>query len=151
MSKLIDRDRGYKALFRRLAGAKNRKVTVGVHEQDGAASHSEDLTILDVASFHEFGTATVPQRSFIAAWADEQRPEIEAAIRKAGEALVTGAIPSADQALNRLGVKFVGDVQQRIRSGIEPPLAQSTIDSKGSSTPLVDTGQLFGSISYKVE
>lgn len=53
-------------------------------------------------------------------------------------------------ALDRFGLWAVGEIQQRIADGIPPPNAQSTVDRKGSSTPLIETGQLRASIKHKV-
>lgn len=53
--------------------------------------------------------------------------------------------------LERVGLWAQGSIQQRISDGIPPPNAESTIRRKGSSTPLIDTGQLRTSIKYRVK
>ena len=53
-------------------------------------------------------------------------------------------------ALQRIGLWAQSEIQQRISDGIPPQNAPYTINKKGSSTPLVDTGQLRSSISFKV-
>jgi hypothetical protein len=45
----------------------------------------------------------------------------------------------------------VGVIKQRIANGIAPPNSPYTIARKGSSKPLIDTGQLRNSITYQVE
>jgi hypothetical protein len=37
-----------------------------------------------------------------------------------------------------------------VRAGIDPGLAASTVAAKGSSTPLIDKGELLSSIDYEV-
>lgn len=134
------------------SGRNEPRVTIGVHESEGSAAHGEDgATLIDIAGYHEFGTSTIPARPFISGWADEKRADIEGDLHKMGVAIIRGKVPSVRIALERLGVKFVGDVQVRIKSNIAPPLAQSTIDAKGSSTPLIDTGQLWTSVTHKVK
>jgi hypothetical protein len=146
-----ERDNGYRALRKRLEAAKG-SVTVGIHEAEGSetAEGSEELAVLDVAAFAEFGTENAPRRSFIADWADETEEANNEALRRGAQAVVNGTLPSMHNALDRVGQKFVGDVQARIKAGIEPPNAESTVEKKGSSTPLIDTGQLWTSVRHEV-
>lgn len=45
------------------------------------------------------------------------------------------------------GLKLAAIMRQKIQGGIPPPNAQMTIDIKGSSKPLVDSGRLFKAIT----
>jgi hypothetical protein len=58
---------------------------------------------------------------------------------------------SAKVALDRLGIQAQNIIKQSFRKNDWKPLNPKTIKRKGSSTPLIDTGQLIGSISYIVE
>ncbi len=147
-AKVVDRDRGYRELMKRLKAAK-LSLTVGVHQTEGAEPHGE-LTVADIATIHEFGLGNVPERSFLRAWADENVEEIKKDLGGIGIAVVEGKL-TAEQGLERFGVLAVGQIQKRIVAGIEPPLAPATIKRKGSSTPLVDTGQLKSAITYEVK
>lgn len=149
--KVTTRDNGANALLKRMRASKGPiAVTVGVHAEEGNAPHGE-ATNLDVAAFHEFGTEHIPRRSFIADWADENEEKNRERLRKIGEAIVSGTVPSVEVGLERFGVLAVADVQKRIVGGIDPPLSDVTIERKGSSTPLIDTGQLRSSVTYRVE
>jgi hypothetical protein len=154
--KLRDIDHGYKALRHRLLdAAKGARVTVGLHEAEGSAASEDDesLTVLDVGIINEFGGSNgdnPPARSFVSGWADEAEEANKDDLRKIGEAVVMGTVPDAKTGLARAGLKFNGDMQRRMRSGIEPENAQSTKDQKGSSTPLINKGQLWGALSYQV-
>jgi hypothetical protein len=149
--KVRDTDKGYKALIARIRDARSLKtVTVGVHDAEGSAPHGDEVTNLDVAAFAEFGTVTEPPRSFLRAWADEREAELRERMRKIGEAIYKGKLASVAIGLDRFGLLAVADIQGRIVDGIPPELAQSTIDRKGSSTPLIDTGQLKSSIVHRV-
>jgi len=157
--KIRDVDRGAKAMLERIAGATLTNVTVGVHEAEGGEAHDEadGLTILDVATMHEFGgtdedgNESPPRRSFIGDWADEAEQENKSDLRKISQAVIKGKVPSLEQGLERFGVLAVAKVQARIRSGIAPELADSTKAQKGSSTPLISGGQLLGSITHVVK
>lgn len=146
-----DTDLGAQAMVARVkAAASPRVLTVGVHgEEGGAATQDGKTTVGDVATANEFGLG-VPERSFIRAWADENADRHQADLRKIGEAIVKGTIPSADVGLEQLGLRFVGEVQARIASGIPPENAPATVARKGSSTPLINFGQLRSSIRHKV-
>lgn len=149
-----DVDHGYGALLARVrdAAGKATGVLVGVQGAEAAALDGDSaLTVAEVASFHEFGLGNNPERSWLRGWFDENEvPNTDLLRRAAAAALVEGKM-SAEQALGILGAKFVGDIQARIASSIPPPNAPETIARKGSSTTLVDTGQLRSSITSKIE
>lgn len=126
------------------------EVTVGVHAAEAGSSHGEGLTVGDIGSFHEFGTATVPQRSFIRAWYDERQAFIADTMRTQLQAVIAGKRP-IEQAAERIALAFEGDVKRRIAQNIPPPLAPATIARKGSSVSLVDTGQLRNAIRGQVK
>jgi hypothetical protein len=155
--RVTDRDRGAQALMKRLRHRGKQRLTVGLHEAEGEAPHEgEDgggeLTVLDVGLMHEFGgDPGPPRRSFIAEWADESAADHQELLRRIARAVVRGELPSIENGLERFGLRAVGEVQARIKSGIEPPLDGATIDRKGSSTPLIDKGQLWTSIRHKLE
>ena len=86
----------------------------------------------------------------IADWSDETEDANRETLKRGTEALMKGQLPSVHNVLDRAGLKFVGDVQQRMKAGIDPPNAESTVERKGSSTPLIDKGQLWTSIRHQV-
>lgn len=145
------KDHGANALIERLTrAARGAELQVGILEKGSdAAAGSEGQTVADVATRHEFGIGQ-HERSFIRGWYDERLAENREDFRKLQRQVLRGEITQA-QAFGRLGAKFVGDIQKRIVAGIDPPNAASTIKAKGSSTPLVDTGQLKSSITHAVK
>lgn len=153
MGKVTVRDRGARALMQRVEKAAQAKgFTVGIHEEQagGPKEGSEGLTLIEVAEIHEFGTATIPQRSFIGAYAEGKEAEAKSDLRKLATAIVKGKV-DADRGLDQLAQLYAGEVQQRIADGIPPGLADSTIAKKGSSTPLIGpSGQLRSSITGQV-
>lgn len=113
-----------------------------------ARAATEEISILEVAIYNEFGLG-VPERSFLRAWFDEHRSENEDALRNAVKLYLRGQ-KTLVEVLDLLGLKFQGGVQKKIAQGIAPPNAPSTIKEKGSSTPLIDTGQLRQSVTFLV-
>jgi len=161
------KDRGLARIIGELREASKLHVTVGVHQdaaphvQEGPQSvagseaqvvHEQQPTNAQIAAWNEFGTEDghVPERSFLRATIDERAKDIRAVQRKALKAVVSGKM-DARQGLGVIGEFVKGAVQQKIVSNVPPPNAPSTIALKGSSMPLVDTGQLRQSITYTVE
>lgn len=151
-----DKDNGADALLKRMKeGA--AKLSLGIHEDVGSREHPGSATheptgatIAEVASFHELGLG-VPRRSFLTDYVDENEKALREKMTLIGKAVIEGKIESTAQGLDRFGLLQKGEVQRRIRDGIEPELDDATIERKGSSTPLIDGGALWGSIDFKVE
>lgn len=142
---------------------KKARITIGIHaddgeklhddatfEDDGALSPSVALTVAEVGAFHEFGTRTIPQRSFIRGWFDENVASNRELVFSQLKLVVAGKLP-LETALERIALKAEAGVKLRIRNRIPPPLKPATIARKGSSVPLIDTGQLRASIRGKAE
>lgn len=149
---ILDRDLGYRDLVRRVekASGAGRSVTVGIHAEDDAATADGSSTILEVASYHEFGIG-VPERSFVRNWAEENEKENEEILRKLAESVVKGQ-NTVEEGLEKAGLVLAASMRARIQAGqITPALAESTIERKGSSVPLIDQGVLVSSIASKVE
>lgn len=150
-----------KPLVARIGKVNSAKLKVGIFGGAAAQVHHADinaegdvadgtlLTTVMVASFHEFGTPTLPQRSFIRATCDEQKPKVIELQRRIGKGIVVGKLDEK-QGLKIIGEHMRSAIQARIRGGITPALSPQTIKRKKSSTPLINSGQLIGSIAYEV-
>jgi len=147
-SSVKDVDKGFRRVVASIHNAKVPKtLTIGIHEDAGGA-YPGGQSVAEIAERNEFGLGP-PARPFIGGWVEENEDRIEANLEKVGELICNGQ--DAATSLERLGLLYVGQIQARISSGIAPPNAPATIARKGSSTPLVDTGQLRSSIRSKVE
>lgn len=156
-------DKGWEAIKARVESLRDTGavVKVGVQGQQAAANYQgTGLTISQIATIHEFGkviqqpkmrrTIVIPERSFLRATIDQY----QSAIGKRDALLAKGFLLgkfSLREAMELLGTYVVGLIKQRIANGILPPNRPSTIARKRSSKPLIDTGQLRNSITYKVE
>lgn len=155
-TKLVKNKKFYKAMA---LLAEDPLVKVGVLQERGSEKEHEDsdgLTVAAVATFHEFGgeledgTPNPPRRSFIQATARKYRQKINQAKVRILRQIHAGQI-SVEQGLGVLGEYITGLMKKEIRAGIAPPNAPATIAAKGSSTPLIDKGQLIGAIWYSVK
>ena len=148
---IVDKDKGYRALVKTVFGFEKPVVSVGIHAAEGAKAYdgTNPATVVDVAGFHEFGLG-VPERSWLRGWYDSTTTENKEFIRSRLLMVVQGKI-TKEQALEQIGLKFQTAIQERISDGIPPPNAASTIRQKGSSTPLIDTGQMRSSVTFSIK
>lgn len=140
--------------------AKNAVVKVGLPENEAATSkaYKSDSdktapTVLDVGIWHEYGTQTVPMRSFLRAPFIEKQADLKAVIN-AQFKLVLEKGMDVEIGLGRVGLAArnisVGAFKTQ-GYGQWPDIQQSTKDAKGSSGILIDTGLLRNSITWVVE
>jgi hypothetical protein len=117
----------------------------------GYGKRTTSVSLVEVATFHEYGgrDSRPPERSFLRSTLREQAKTYRKFLDKALTQIYLGKL-TVRQTLGLLGEKAVSDVRNKIRSNIPPALKPSTIKRKGSSIALIDTGQLIGGISYKV-
>lgn len=118
-------------------------------EETDQGEHAQALTIGAIAEKNEFGRG-VRARSFVVAYAEAAKADIEAQERNLARGVAKGKI-GRKQYGELFGLFAVGGMQKRISDGIPPPNEKSTILRKGSSVPLIDTGQLRSSIRHKVK
>jgi len=136
-----------------LAEVERKRVRIGIIGKDAGATHADgDSTNAEIGLFMEFGTEWIPERSFLRK--TFRNPAVLAEARALQQRLIRAILEKGmdvDRALGLLGAWAVSKVRETIIDGdISPPLAASTIAAKGSSRPLVDTGQLVSSISWVI-
>lgn len=92
----------------------------------------------------------IPERSFLRAGHDQ---EAEAVLRKGSMAIgqVLGGYMSEEQLLDMIGQMLATKIKTYARDLSEPPNHPYTVEQKGSSNPLVDTGGMIEGISWRVE
>lgn len=144
-------DRGWNKLRREIK--KQRLIiTVGIQGREAVAKSGGDetaLSVADVGAVNELGLG-VPERSFLRSTIDSGKSKYLKLLNGVADASLAGKITLV-QGAKLVGEVVVGDVKESIADGIPPPNAESTIVAKGSSTPLINKGQLRGSITSKVE
>jgi len=152
-NKTKDIDMGYKAILREVREMeKEPYVKVGILKDEEHESDSgETASMLVIASTHEFGSPTknIPERSYLRSTADKERKRITGHLDRGIDDIIKGR-STVMKTLSKVGLMFQSLVQQKITSIKEPALKEATIKRKGSSNPLIDTGQLRSSIRYEV-
>jgi len=148
-SRVKDIDKGAKALLERLS--RTMSVKVGVIGSDAVQAHKKEpeLTVVDVATKNEFGIG-VPRRSWLRDYVDQNERTLKRYERNVGREIIQGMPPR--EAMGHFGNQIVGEIQQRISDhGVPPPNSRAWEEIKGSNTPLINTGQLWSSITHAVE
>lgn len=142
---VTDTDKGAVRLLETVKGSPC--LDVGIIGAKADASRGR-FTVGEIAGVHEFGSATVPKRSFIGSWFDAHQAEMSEHVRRCTKLLLEGKIDAAKWH-TLVGVKAVGGIQKHISEGISPPLKPATVARKKSSKPLIDTGIMRSSITWR--
>lgn len=134
--------------------AKAAKLVVAVGypvNSEGASARYPDtgVEVLDVAVWNNFGTEEIPRRDFMSLGAKNANNVLAPIIKKQVPKMNDGTL-SARTALEQQGLKAAIEFRKAIVNISTPPNAQSTIDAKGSSNPLVNEGTLGGFLSHDV-
>lgn len=146
------------AMLARLRAAP-KHVIVGVIGTEAAKQYevgSRDgtpATLAQIATWNHFGTSHIPARPFLSETTARNRDALNAMLLASAKGIAYGKL-SWEQAMAFLGQHYTDLAKQLIADappGTFAPNAPSTIERKGSSRPLIDTGQLRGAITYRVQ
>lgn len=143
---VTDRDMGWNEIKRQLTELDGAVVKVGLQAGD---TDKEGTSLAEIGFYNEFGTRTIPARSFIRSTHDDKNGWRDLTQRL--YASVLDLKRPAKQALGLLGTAAQDDIKRKITDLDAPPNAPSTIALKGSSNPLIDTGQMRASIRFVIE
>lgn len=108
------------------------------------------IDIVERATRNEFGTTGIPERPFFRNALTAHRDDYRRLLVHDGRRLLTGRM-RIEAVMNRLGLSAVGHIQQSIVDLRTPPNSAQTIAAKGSSNPLIDTGEMRQSVTYIVQ
>lgn len=147
-----------------MKGAKSAYVTIGIHSDAGEYPGGPD--VVEVALWQEFGTETIPQRSFIRSVIDGE--DFGSKINQWRDEAIEKILFqnwTLDKALDYVGFKVQVLIQNKIKSNTPPPYGTG----KGPNPPervaalqkakrakgfpvrtLIETGLLLRSVGYKV-
>lgn len=102
-----------------------------------------------IGAVNEFGLEGIPARPFIGPAIDNNRSLIIRMMESEFDNIITGK-SHADKVYTVLGKEVTELIHQQILDVHWPPLSQSWVDEKGSSKPLIDFGQMYDSINYRI-
>lgn len=126
----------------------------------GFPSGEADSDNIQKAVWNEFGTrggasgggwgGPVPERPFLRNAMRDNKGKYRNGMRASAAKLLTGQT-SISVVLSKLGIMAQGDVQESITSLQSPPNSPTTIELKGSSNPLIDSGEMRGAVTWKID
>lgn len=136
-----------------LEALKKNVVKVGLPAKVGGNAHSgSSLTLAQMGAVHEYGSPenNIPKRSFLREPMINHTAQIKKFIDKKIEDVALGA--NYKQALDQIGLFGVNISKRSFRDNNWKPNAPATLKQKGTNkSPLIDSGQLFQSITFDVE
>lgn len=144
---------------RAVSEGSQRRILVGVPE-DSTRRDSPVSNAL-IAYVHEFGSPAnnIPARPFLVPSITAKKEDFAKLL--AGAVAMEGS-PGQDanikQVFEQVGLKAVATVKNYMQNGSFPPLAEATLERRRTrgnepnsrTTPLLDTLQLFNSITYVI-
>jgi hypothetical protein len=159
------RRRGGAGLLRRLKTARQLRSKV---VEVGFPKGKTDSKIVERAVYNEFGTegsgkgfstprgggfgGPIPERPFMRNSLRNNRGKYQARLRAAAREILRSKDPEATmlQALRRLGHEAQSDIQAEIVTLTTPANSPLTIELKGSSKPLIDSGRMHQAVTFIV-
>lgn len=131
-----------------------KKVKVGFPAGEAGGS------VIERAIYNEFGTqggasgggwgGPVPERPFMRNSMRDNRSKYKSGMTTAAKGILRGDT-ALRTVLSKLGIMAQGDIQSEITSLSSPPNSPVTIELKGSSKPLIDSGEMRQAVTYKVD
>lgn len=120
--------------------------TVKVGLPEGSNNYPDGTSVIMVGAVHEFGSPSrgVPERSFLRSTLVGNKRKYKSFLGKLAKGIISGKITS-DKAMNLLGLTLSTDVKAKLTEIKDPPLKSR------EGNPLIDTGHLRQSITYKVD
>lgn len=158
---MTDTDKGWKRIKQEMLALKGSYTKVGLPDTatvqtgnrkgSGHKPYASISELVKIGVINEFGSSSIPNRpparpAFRMAF-DKNRVNIELLKRKLISKVFLGNV-TAKQALGLMGEFLTNETKRSITDLRTPPNAPSTVARKGSSNPLIDTGQLRASVTH---
>ena len=146
--KITDVDRGLSKVLA-LADEPRRTIRLGWDEESG---EEHGISMVELATIHELGTATVPARHPLLRASNATSPQTERQLEKlAAGALGKGA--KLAEGMDKIARETERAAREYLKGGpyLTPPLDPKTVEAKGNPRPLTETGALVDSLSAKVK
>ena len=150
---VTDIDKGYKKIIQSIKDLGVNGINVGITSDK---INKEGVSIAQYAYWNEVGVESkdgkgwkIPLRPFMRGWADSNKENIKQTMQSVAQAVSSGKI-EAETAVERIGQYCQDGIKSYIRRGDFTPNSPATIEKKGSSRPLIDTGTMRNSIRYEI-
>ena len=140
-----------KEVMRRAEQLNRIQLVVGIPSDENSRKESTGITNAELGVIHEFGAPKkgIPERSFMRSTASEESENL-GRLGKLQIAECLEGNTSPYDVFATIGAYLQGKIVEKITDGEFEPNNENTVKRKGSSKPLIDTGQLRGAITYEV-
>ncbi len=128
-----------------LASIHEYGCNIPVTDKMRAFLHSQGLHLKDSTT-----VIKIPERAFLRNGHDENAPRIIKQTEKAISLVIAGKM-SSDELVDMCGEQFATAIKNYLRDVSTPKNHPFTISRKGSGNPLISTGGLLESITWKEE
>lgn len=126
----------------------------------GFPAGEADQDNINKAIWNEFGTdggasggawgGPIPERPFMRNAMRDNRNAYRAAMKAAAAKILRGDAEMRP-VLSKLGILAQGDIQEEITALSTPANSPTTVELKGSSNPLIDSGEMRGAVTWKID
>jgi hypothetical protein len=145
-------DKGWNAIVKEMkaiAKGGGLVAAVGIQGPDATSDHG-GITNAELGAIHEYGSqdGRIPERSHFRSTLAEEESSVTKGLKAVANEVYSGKGPESE--LLMVGEDFRAKVLQKIRSGLEPDIAESTRAARGEGPPLWVTGQYINSIITEV-
>ncbi len=147
----LDRMRQLSSNYVKAGFPEGEQVRPGTRIGSGHEPASSMDELIVIMATHEFGSedGTIRERSFIRSAIDENRAEIERIKAEVADKVTVDSM-TPKRALDLIGIKAVALIRKKIRDLKSPSNKLSTVKRKGSSNPLIDTGQARQTVQHVI-
>lgn len=118
---------------------------------------NSELNNAEIGYIQEFGSpeANIPARPHLVPGVNAATPKITEIYKAAGTKALSGDIAGIAAAHGKVGFTATSAVKNLITDGIDPPLAEATLEKRRArgrtgETPLLDTGQYRRNIDFAI-
>lgn len=151
-NRVIDIDKGWNRIQREFKEFKGAATVVGYPEgESGTERHDEaKISLAGLAAVHEYGSVArnIPERPLQRQTFERTKKHIYKVILNEFSKVLANKV-DVKKALSAVGEWYTGQMKNTIDTGNFVGLSEVTKARKGSSKPLIDTGQLRNSITHK--
>lgn len=149
MSSLKDNQKTLQQYEKELKEARKKAVYVGLPKDKVSETYDDGISVIQVGAIHEFGMGRNPERSFLRVPFSQNEKIINAFINKQFSLIFNGEADTV-QSLNKIGILARNISVDAFTNNDWKENSPATIERKGSSRPLIDTGNLRQSITWVV-
>ena len=138
-------------LKRKLELLAQSSIDVGIPKEESGQKDGETIYLADIANVNNFGSYSrnIPARPFGTTTVTRYQEQIKKIIQVQMNDILEKN-KDVKKGFDAIGAVCAGYMKKNLTDGEWKANAQYTIDKKGSDQPLIDTGQMRQSITWRV-